>query len=239
VSLLVSIHDVTPALVDGVVRLWELCERRGVRPALLVVPDWHGEWPLEVHPAFVTWLLGRAADGAEIVLHGERHDEVGLPRRFGDALRAWGRTAGEGEFLTLDGPAAGERIARGRARLRALGLEPVGFVPPAWLARDEGHHAAGRAGLGFSEDAREIRLFPSGRRIRSPVVRWSARTPARAWGSVAVARARWTVQGRARYPRIALHPQDLGHAATAAAVGPTLERWLARHPPTTYAALGA
>jgi predicted deacetylase len=237
VSLLVSIHDVTPALVDGVVRLWDLCARRRVRPALLVVPDWHGAWPIESHPDFVAWLRARAADGAEIVLHGERHDEVGLPRRFADDLRAWGRTAGEGEFLTLDEPAARERIARGRARLQAVGLEPVGFVPPAWLARDAGHRAAGRLGLGFSEDDRAIRLFPSGRRVPSPVVRWSARTAARAWGSLAVARARWTLQGGARHPRIALHPQDLGHPATASALGPTLDRWLARHPPITYTSL--
>ena len=93
-SLLVSIHDVTPGARDGVARLWELCARRGVRPALLVVPDWHGEWPLEPHPAFVAWLRARAAEGAEIVLHGERHDEVGSPRAAADALRALGRTAG-------------------------------------------------------------------------------------------------------------------------------------------------
>jgi predicted deacetylase len=239
VSLLVSIHDVTPALQDGVTTLWDLCTARRVKPALLVVPDWHGAWPLERHPAFVSWLRERAAEGAEIVLHGERHDEVGSPRRAGDRLRAWGRTAREGEFLTLDEAAAGERIARGRARLRALGLEPVGFVPPAWLAREAGFRAAGAAGFGFSEDDRSIRLFRSGRRLASPVVRWSARTPVRAWGSLAVARARWAIQRGASYPRLAFHPQDLGHPATARALGPTLDRWLARHRPISYAALGA
>ena len=238
-SLLVSIHDVTPALTDGVARLWTLCAGRGVRPALLVVPDWHGAWPLERYPSFVDWLRARAADGAEIVLHGERHDEVGLPRRFGDSARAWGRTAREAEFLTLDGAAARDRIARGLDRLRTLGLDPVGFVPPAWLARHEGHEAAGEAGLGFSEDDRAIHLYPSRRRVPSPVVRWSARTPARAWGSVAVARARWILQRRAHFPRIAFHPQDLDHAATAAALGPTLDRWLARHAPISYSALRA
>jgi predicted deacetylase len=238
VSLLVSIHDVTPALADGVERLWELCAARDLRPALLVVPDWHGAWPLESHPDFVTWLRARAADGAEIVLHGERHVEVGLPRGIGDELRAWGRTAREGEFLTLHEPAARERIARGRARLRALGLDPVGFVPPAWLARDEGHRAAGASGLQFSEDDAVIRLFPSGRRVPAPAVRWSARDPLRAWGSVAVARARWTFQGGAPLARIALHPQDLSHRATAASLGRTLDRWLTRHRPITYSALG-
>lgn len=236
-SLLVSIHDVTPALAEGVARLWSLCALRGVRPALLVVPDWHGAWPLEAHPGFVAWLRARAAEGADIVLHGERHDEVGSPRAAADAFRALGRTDREGEFLTLGEPAASERITRGREKLRAVGLEPVGFVPPAWLAREAGFRAVGAAGFAFSEDDRAIRLFPSGRRLPSPVVRWSGRSAVRAWGSLAVARARWALQQRAAYPRIALHPQDLEHPATAAALGPTLDRWLARHRPISYRTL--
>jgi uncharacterized protein len=239
VSLLVSIHDVTPALEEGVLRLWRLCAGRGVRPALLVVPDWHGEWPLEDHPSFVAWLRARASEGVEIVLHGERHDEFALPRSFADSLRALGRTAREGEFLTLDANAARARIERGLGRLRALGLRPVGFVPPAWLAREEGHEAVARAGLGFSEDDRAIHLYPSRRRLPSPVVRWSARTPVMAWGSVLVAHGRWALQGRTRFPRLALHPQDLGHRATAAALGPALDRWLARHSPISYTSLQA
>jgi predicted deacetylase len=239
VSVLVSIHDVTPALAPGVARLWQLCAERRVTPALLVVPDWHGAWPMERHPDFVAWLCARAAQGAEIVLHGERHDEVGLPRAVGDSLRAWGRTAGEGEFLTLDGVAAGERIARGLDCLQRLGLRPVGFVPPAWLAREEGHRAAGAAGLGFSEDQRIVRLFPSGQKIRSPVVRWSARSPARAWASAAVARARWTLQRRAPLLRVALHPQDLAHPATARSLGVNLDRWLTVHQPISYSSLAS
>jgi uncharacterized protein len=239
VSLLVSIHDVTPALEQGVLRLWELCAARGVRPALLVVPDWHGEWPLEDHPSFVGWLRARAGEGAEIMLHGERHDEAALPRSLGDSLRAFGRTVREGEFLTLDASAAQARIARGLARLRALGLDPVGFVPPAWLATAEGHEAVARVGLGFSEDDRAIHLYPSRRRLPSPVVRWSGRTPVMAWGSVVVAHGRWALQRHARYPRLALHPQDLRHRATAGALGPALDRWLARHPPISYTALQA
>jgi uncharacterized protein len=217
VSLLVSIHDVTPALQDGVRRLWDMCAARGLSPALLVVPDWQGEWPLERHPAFVKWLRERASGGAEIVLHGVRHSR--------------------GEFQALDRAAARERIDRGLASLRALGLEPGGFVPPAWLAREDGHTAVRDAGLGFSEDERSVHLFPAGRRVASPAVRWSARTPLRAWGSVAVARGRWLVQRRARYPRIAFHPQDYVHPRTARDLPVTLDRWLSLHSPISYAAL--
>jgi predicted deacetylase len=237
--LLVSIHDVTPAYVAGVTRLWGVCADRGITPALLVVPNWHGEWPLEAFPQFVDWLRTRAAEGAEIVLHGDRHDEVGLPRSRADALRAWGKTDGEGEFLTLDAAAAAERIGRGLRRLRQVGLDPRGFVPPAWLAREVTYKAVGAAGLGFSEDDRSIRLLPSGKRLRSPVTRWSTRTPVRAWGSAGVAIARYQLQRRERLPRIALHPPDLDHPATARSVATTLDKWLMLHSAGHYADLHA
>lgn len=216
-SLLVSIHDVTPALEDGVRRLWDMCAARGLSPALLVVPDWQGEWPLARHPGFVRWLRERASGGAEIVLHGERHSR--------------------GEFQALDRATARERIDRGLGSLRALGLEPAGFVPPAWIAREGGHSAASDAGLGFSEDERSIRLFPAGRRLASPAVRWSARTPVRAWGSIVVAGGRWLLQRRAAYPRVAFHPQDYAHPRTTRNLSETLDRWLTRHEPISYAAL--
>ncbi len=134
-KLLVSIHDVSPAHESEVTRLWDICAKRGISPALLVVPDWHGEWPIEDSPAFVNWVRDRAANGSDILLHGERHDEFGLRRSTADELRAFGRTDYEGEFLTLDQRAARERIERGVTRLRALGLPPIGFVAPAWLER--------------------------------------------------------------------------------------------------------
>lgn len=237
--LLVSIHDVSPAQEPNVLRLWDLCARRGVTPALLVVPNWHGEWPLHNHPRFINWVRARAEEGAEIVLHGERHDENGLPRRLADHWRAWGRTDGEGEFLTLDGPGAHERLARGLAQLRELGLDPTGFVPPGWLAREAAYEAAAAIGLAFSEDDRCVRLLPSGRRVKSPVIRWSTRTRARAWGSVAVAAGRWMLQRSAAYPRIALHPRDVDHLATARSVERTLDRWLGQHSAGRYSDLPA
>jgi uncharacterized protein len=235
--LLVSIHDVTPALGPDVFRLWQLCRDCGVTPALFVVPNWHGAWPIEQHSSFITWLRERADEGAEVVLHGERHDEVGLPRRARDSIRAIGRTAGEGEFLTLDAGTALTRMQRGVDRLRALGLEPLGFVPPAWLAGPDIYLVASGCGLRFTEDHRSIRLLPSARRLPSPVVRWSARTPIRAWGSVAVAAARYPLQRGSRWPRIALHPQDLQHTAVSRSHGRTLRRWLTRHRPAGYSDL--
>jgi len=227
--LLVSIHDVTPALESVVRQLWDLCSTQGVTPALFVVPNWHGGWPLEQHPRFVSWLRDRASEGTELVLHGERHDEVGLPRSARDRWRAWGKTQAEGEFLTLDAAETSIRLRRGLESLLALGLRPTGFVPPAWLIREDAIASAGALGLSFTEDASSIRLLPSGKRLPSPVVRWSARTPTRAWISVAVASARWRLQRRTQCPRIALHPQDLQHRAVRRSQAGTLQRWLSRH----------
>ena len=234
VSLLVSIHDVTPALAEGVARLWEHVRARAACAGAAGGPRLARRVAARGAPGLrrVAARAGgrrrrRSCCTANGTTRSARRAPRPMPprarpdrprRRVPDARRAGGARA--------DHARPGE--------LRAVGLEPVGFVPPAWLAREAGFRAVGAAGLAFSEDDRAIRLFPSGRRLPSPVVRWSARTAVRAWGSVAVARARWALQQRAAYPRIALHPQDLAHPATAAALGPTLDRWLARHRPISY-----
>lgn len=236
-ELLITIHDVTPALAPRVEALWRLCDARGVVPGLLVVPDWHGATAMESDAVFVAWLKARAAAGAEIFLHGERHDEVGLPRTFGDSLRALGKTNREGEFLTLDYGGARARIDRGVARLRAMGLDPVGFVPPAWLAKPATHTAVRDAGLLVSEDDSAVYLLQPERTVRSPVLRWSARGSVRAYGSVLVERMRWRLQRSERVVRIALHPGDLAHPATAASIERGLDAWLSVRRQTFYRAL--
>jgi len=238
-TVLLSIHDVTPAWTAQVEALWALCRERGATPALLVVPDWHGVHPLREAPAYVHWVRERAADGAEIFLHGERHDEVGLPRSLRDTVRAVGRTAREGEFLTLDATAAGERIGRGLALFRELALTPIGFVPPAWLCRAGTHVACASHGLRLLEDDAHVYLVQERVTLASPVLRWSGRTTARARGSALQAGVRWRLQRDAPHVRIALHPMDLEHPVTRQSVIDALDRWLAVRPAQPYAALFA
>jgi predicted deacetylase len=227
--LIVSIHDVSPAQGSAVMAAWDLCARLGVVPALLVVPDWHGEWPIERHGGFAAWLRERVTDGAEVLLHGERHDEVGLPRHFADSLRAWGRTNREGEFLTLDFGSACERIGRGLRRLRAVDLDPIGFVPPAWLARDVTFAAASSWGLHVGEDVSAVRLLRRGLRITAPVVRWSTRTLLRALVSAQVAGLRGAVQGHATVVRVAIHPPDMACPRVTTSVVRTLQSLRQHH----------
>ncbi|MDZ7632797.1 MAG: polysaccharide deacetylase family protein [Gemmatimonadaceae bacterium] len=236
-SVLLSIHDVTPAWRSQVEVLWQLCRERGATPALLVVPNWHGDWPLREHPAYVQWIRARAAEGAEVFLHGERHDEVGLTRSWRDAQRAFGKTNREGEFLTLDHDAASERIARGMALLAALQLAPIGFVPPAWLCRPGTHTACAAHGLRILEDDAAIYLTQAGVKLPSPVLRWSGRTDFRARGSAVQAAWRWRTQQHEPHFRIALHPMDLEHPITRQSVTDELDRWLAARPARPYARL--
>ena len=233
-ALLVSIHDVTPAFAAQAQRLWSLCRQFGVTPALLVVPNWHGKWPLQHDDAFIAWVRDCADKGAEVFLHGERHDEVGLPRGLIDHGRALGRTAREGEFLTLRRASAQLRIERGLELLRTLDVSPIGFIPPAWLAREATHDAVKASGLRISEDESSVRVHARSAHLRAPAVRWSGRTAARAHMSAAFARARWHLQRRAPLVRIALHPQDLAHAITERSVYREVERWLTLGPVQRY-----
>jgi hypothetical protein len=222
-QLVMAVHDVTPAHTSRLEELYRLLHEFGVRRhALLVVPDWHGGWPLEQSPEFAAELAERATGGAEIVLHGLRHDEMGQPRSLGHRLRTWGRTDREGEFASLSPPEAAARIARGLAVLRSCGLEPIGFVPPAWLSAPGLAQVLREARLAFTEDARAVRLVASGRRIPAPATCWSTRRAWRAAASVAVAAARLRLEHARPLVRLALHPPNADSAAVFASCRRTL-----------------
>jgi uncharacterized protein len=236
-SVLLSIHDVTPAWKEQVALLWSMCVERGATPALLVVPDWHGEWPLRASPDYVAWIHERVADGAEVFLHGERHDEHGLRRSWRDSQRAFGKTNREGEFLTLDHDAAVQRIGRGMRLFADLGLAPIGFVPPAWLCREGTHTACEKLRLPILEDDVAVYLTRTAQRLPSSVLRWSGRTDFRARGSAVQAALRWRTQQNEPHFRIALHPMDLEHPVTRQSVTDELDRWLAARGSRSYSSL--
>ncbi|MCU0636166.1 MAG: DUF2334 domain-containing protein [Gemmatimonadaceae bacterium] len=232
--VLVAIHDVAPPFTEECLALVRLCREYGVEPALLVVPEWHGRWPLDDAPALVRWLRAAQDGGTELLLHGMRHDEVGTVRSLTAHWRAVGRTAREGEFLSLSFAHARARIDEGKQRLEAMGLAPIGFVPPAWLASPAVLRAAAAAGFPLSEDDAGVRALVSGRLVRAPAVRWSARTRARAVASRAVAHLRRVVHADAPMVRLALHPRDLHDAGVAASLRDAVRWWTRTREPITY-----
>lgn len=186
-----------------------------------MVPHFHRRWPLWTDRTFVDELRALVDAGAEILLHGESHLMEGPPLDWAGRLKARWMTAGEGEFLALDEQAAYERAVRGRDLLESLGLDPIGFVAPAWLFNRSADRAVARAGFRFHEDHAGLRLVhperPAGR-IDAPVLTIATRTPLRLLSSLAYAEVFVRrILPRAPLARIALHPLDFENPAACAA----------------------
>jgi predicted deacetylase len=234
-KVLISVHDVTPAHAGRLDRVFGVLRSLvGGRMALLVVPDWHGDWPIHRHPAFVETLHELVEAGAEIVLHGYRHDEVGHRRSFADTLRVFGRTAASAEFMFLTSNEAAARVDRGLALFEKLGFRPVGFVPPAWLFGRYTRDVLRDRNLDMTESFWRITNLSSEVSRFVPVLSWST---ARAWRSrmtAGVADARvWAERARALV-RVAIHPPDLTIPVVARSLESSLRRLLANREPVSY-----
>jgi len=209
-AFLVAIHDVTPAHDERVRRIMQLLAECGVdQYAMLVVPQWHGAWEVPQHPDFARLLQERAAAGAEIFLHGLRHDEVGIPRAWRHHLQAYGRTRGEGEFMALSPAEAGARLDRGLEVLRQSGLNPVGFVPPAWLHGRDGLRLLRERKLAFTESSWAVFNLMTGVRVRASAFCWSTRTEWHQAAGALIAAGRLRIQARSPLLRLAIHPPDI------------------------------
>lgn len=247
-SVHVSIHDVSPAWEREVDVALAMAHEAGCRPALLVVPDYHGRAPLGDHPRFVDKLRRLEADGHEIYLHGYYHRS----RRWDDPEIQGTRTGGvsarlrhmfaqkvvsasEAEFSDVSREEAISRLDAGERVLRDAGLAISGFVAPAWSMPDWVLKLLGERGYRFTED--HVRIHdPALRRSRpSVVLNYASRTPARLLSSVAWCRVARPAR-RVLPARIAIHPADMRYALLRSEVASLLE-WGANDFVATGAAL--
>src|SRR5262245_56602328 len=160
----VSIHDVSPAWEREVDVALEMTHAVGVKPALLVVPDFHGRAPLHEHPRFCERLRALEKEGHEIYLHGYYHRarawQGASSRGPSRGAGAWARHAfaqrvvsgGEAEFSDVSRDEAVERLDAGERMLREAGLTIRGFVAPAWSMPRWVHYLLGERGYRFTED---------------------------------------------------------------------------------------
>jgi predicted deacetylase len=221
-ALIVSIHDITTSTLDLVRRQVKELSGLGVaRASLLAVPHYHGEERLDQDAILCDWLRKCQADGHEIVLHGWTH-QGSRPGKSGAWFYERLYTAGEAEFLTLDGAEARERIEKGRTMLRALGFQVSGFIAPAWLMNSEVERAARDAGFLYTNTISEMVHLPNGRRFPARSCVWSVRARWRracslAWNDWLFRR----LQG-ADLLRISLHPRDLDYPGVWAQIRRTI-----------------
>lgn len=229
----VSIHDVSPIWEREVDVALQMAHEAGVRPALLVVPDYHGRAPLSDHPNYVDRLRALDADGHEIYLHGYYHrarkwneapregDERGLSRlRHGFAQKVV--SASEAEFSDVSHEEALGRLDDGERMLREAGLKICGFVAPAWSMPSWVLQLLGQRGYRFSEDHLRIHDPARGLSRASVVLNYASRTPSRLLSSVAWCRLARPAR-RLLPARIAIHPADMRYALLRSEVSSLLD----------------
>jgi predicted deacetylase len=120
----VAIHDVEPATFErcALIRDW-LADHGIDRATLLVIPapDLHPFF--QRRPDLAAWLLDCRDRGDAIAQHGFKHRRSG-PAGF--------RRSPEAEFVRMDSDDTRASIEAGRRMLALAGIQPRGFVAPAY-----------------------------------------------------------------------------------------------------------
>ena len=216
----VSIHDVSPLWEREVDVALEMCHAVGVKPALLVVPNFHGRAPLNAAPEYAAKLRALAEDGHEIILHGLFHESRARDAHVSGTGRPGGLrwyyaqkvvTGGEAEYSEVTEEEADDRLDEGEAILASAGLTPTGFIPPAWSMPPWLLPKLGQRGYTFCEDHLYAYDPRAGTKRTSVVLNYASRTPGRLFSSVAWCRV--AKYARVALPaRIAIHPADMRFA---------------------------
>ncbi|MBA3808909.1 MAG: DUF2334 domain-containing protein [Solirubrobacterales bacterium] len=219
-AIAVALHGIEPATFERCALIRDWLDDHGVdRVTLLVIParDLH---PVgERSPAMIEWLLERRLLGDSIAQHGFQH----VRRR-------------RGEFRGLDGEETRRALHSGWRLLKLAGIEPDGFVAPAYA-----YTSALRAALSvrFRWWADVLRVH----RTRSPAApgERGALSPAlslAAGGSLSRALSPQLVRIGARLPsstlRLDIHPAYLQQPRHMRALETVLTRAGGRRRAVTY-----
>jgi len=235
-ALVVSLHDVSPQTrVECAGILDELAGFGVPHCSLLVVPDHHRRGHFLADDTCSAWLRAQAAAGHELVMHGYHHERQ---RRAGESagakLKTRVYTADEGEFYDLDRDAAAALVEKARADFRQLGVEPAGFIAPAWLLSAEAETALRGLGCAYTTRLGTVVDLQGGHVFKSQSLVWSVRSAprrqvSRAWNALLFRRL-------ASNPllRISIHPVDLQHPQIWQQVRELVTRALADREPLTY-----
>ena len=210
----------------------------GVRAtSMLVIPDHHHHGHLLDDAVFCEWLRERVHDEHEAIIHGYFHQRA---RRDGETpvAKAMTRiyTADEGEFYDIDRATARDLVTKAREEFRSLGLDPHGFIAPAWLLGAEAEAALRELAIEYTTLLGSVVDFKRDTSHASQSLVWSVRS---AWRR-SVSRW-WNVflfRRLAANPlmRISIHPVDIVHPAIWRQIRALIARALTDRKPLTYQA---
>jgi len=214
-ALIVSLHDVSPRTREACVRAIDELSGIGIhRTSLLVIPDHHHGGHFRRDAGLCVWLTKLVRQGHEVVMHGYYHERA---RREGEGvvqkLTTRVYTADEGEFYDLGREAARSLVHRAREDFRAAGLEPQGFIAPAWLLSREAERGLRDLECEYTTRLGSVLDLKMKRRHRSQSLVWSVRSAwrrrvSRVWNALLFRRLT-----RKPLLRISIHPVDLEHPA--------------------------
>ncbi|HLH14566.1 MAG TPA: DUF2334 domain-containing protein [Solirubrobacteraceae bacterium] len=244
-TLAVALHGIEPATFERCALIRDWLEDHGVdRVTLLVIParDLH---PVgERSPEMVAWLRERRGEGDAIAQHGFQHVRARADGSIRRALaRAHGRRAGE--FVGLDLDETRRALHAGWRVLKLAGIEPDGFVAPAYAYTAALRRALGLRFRWWADSLRVHRVEP----LLAPGEARAARALgpacglAPAWSLVAGGRlgrvvSPTLVRTGALLPtstlRIDLHPADLRYTRHMRALESVLARCAPRRTAITY-----
>ncbi len=214
-SLVVSLHDVSPHTFAACAEIVTQLEQIGVsRCSLLVIPDHHHRGHFLDDSRFCEWLKELVTRGHEAVIHGyyhrrERRTKEGVVAKL--TTRVY--TADEGEFFDLERATARDLVTKARDEFRSLGLEPTGFIAPAWLLSDEAEAALRDLGIVYTTRLGSVLDLITMRRADSQSLCWSVRSGWRRVVSLGWNRFLFRRLQLNPLLRISVHPVDLQHDA--------------------------
>jgi predicted deacetylase len=240
-TIAVALHGIEPATFErcAVIRDW--LDDHGVdRVTLLVIParDLH---PVgERSPEMVEWLSERRAAGDSIAQHGFQHVRLrpgSSPRRM--LARVQGHRLGE--FAGLDGEETRRAVHAGWRVLKLAGIEPDGFVAPAYAYTSALRRALGakfRWWAGLLRLHRAPAALGAGGRDRSEPGQLAPAWSLAAAGPLTRLLSPPIVRVGAMLPtstlRLDVHPTDLRHQRHMMALEWALERSASRRTAVTY-----
>jgi predicted deacetylase len=240
-TLAVALHGIEPATFERCAATRDWLARHGVdRVTLLVIParDLH---PVgERSPEMVRWLAERRATGDSIAQHGFQHvrpSQAGSTRR----MLAPRRHVRAGEFVGLDGEETRRALHAGWRLLKLAGIEPDGFVAPAYAYTGALHEALS---LRFRWWAGLLRVHTAAahsgaaaRQPLAPALSVAGAGPLRRVLSPALLRAGTLLPTHTL--RLDVHPDDLHNPRHITALERVLQRTGPRRAAVTYEQLAA